>query len=156
MSRSASVRGRVEMAGSESGALVWCAGQPGVIEWVRFWDLPVGGRGVHGERRVGGRGRDGSGARGGRRGAAPAHPRRRRLVRGLRGAVGTAGVLRAMHAGPVGTRGPRRVRQAVVARWRRPPGTASMRDDLGRVVLPLAPGTALCLACPWVPWPWLD
>jgi len=20
----------------------------------------------------------------------------------------------------------------------------------------MAPGTALCLACPWVPWPWLD
>jgi hypothetical protein len=28
--------------------------------------------------------------------------------------------------------------------------------DLRRVVLPLAPGTARCLTCAWVPWPWLD
>ncbi len=33
---------------------------------------------------------------------------------------------------------------------------AHMRDERGRVVQPMAPGTALCLACPWVPWPWLD
>jgi hypothetical protein len=33
---------------------------------------------------------------------------------------------------------------------------ARMRDDAGRPILPMAPGTALCLACPWVPWPWLD
>jgi hypothetical protein len=33
---------------------------------------------------------------------------------------------------------------------------ACMRDDAGRPVLPMAPGTALCLACAWVPWPWAD
>jgi hypothetical protein len=33
---------------------------------------------------------------------------------------------------------------------------ARMRDDAGRPILPMAPGTALCLACPWVPWPWQD
>ena len=33
---------------------------------------------------------------------------------------------------------------------------AHTRDDAGRPILPMAPGTALCLACPWVPWPWLD
>jgi hypothetical protein len=31
-----------------------------------------------------------------------------------------------------------------------------MRDDTGQPILPMAPGTALCLACPWVPWPWQD
>jgi hypothetical protein len=33
---------------------------------------------------------------------------------------------------------------------------ARMRDEVGRPILPMAPGTALCLVCPWVPWPWLD
>jgi hypothetical protein len=33
---------------------------------------------------------------------------------------------------------------------------AHMRDDAGRPILPMAPGTALCLVCPWVPWPWLE
>jgi hypothetical protein len=31
-----------------------------------------------------------------------------------------------------------------------------VNDDPRRVVLPLAAGTARCLACPWMPWPWLD
>ena len=29
---------------------------------------------------------------------------------------------------------------------------ARMRDDTGRPILPMAPGTALCLVCTWVPW----
>jgi hypothetical protein len=33
---------------------------------------------------------------------------------------------------------------------------AHMRDQAGRPILPMAPGTALCLVCPWVPWPWAD
>jgi hypothetical protein len=39
----------------------------------------------------------------------------------------------------------------VIATW-----LAHMRDDTGRPILPMAPGTALCLVCPWVPWPWAD